>query len=138
MVYVYLNKNYIRLIEFDTLTCRNIISPITPGCSILIPKQLIYNAKYSNQLKLGLFPSQKYEEFIMENGAKMILGYIVGIELKNAIEVRAKNNIKNYNNQAENLSVLNKKEVIDNNKTSFTNSEEENLFNTEEEKIIWD
>ncbi|WP_342256787.1 hypothetical protein [Spiroplasma endosymbiont of Poecilobothrus nobilitatus] len=74
----------------------------------------------------------------MENGAKMILGYIVGIELKNAIEVRAKNNIKNYNNQAENLSVLNKKEVIDNNKTSFTNSEEENLFNTEEEKIIWD
>ncbi|WP_338966130.1 MULTISPECIES: hypothetical protein [unclassified Spiroplasma] len=74
----------------------------------------------------------------MENGAKRILGYIVGIELKNAIEVRAKNNIKSYNNQAENLSVLNKKEVIDNNKTSFTNSEEENLFDTEEGKIIWD
>lgn len=136
MVYVYLNKNYIRSIEFDTLTCRNIISPITPGGSILIPKQLIYNAKYSNQLKFVLFLSQKYEEFIIENGAKRILGYIVGIELKNAIEVRAKNNIKNYNNQAENLSVLNKKEVIDNYNTSFTNSEEENLFDTEEGKII--
>lgn len=129
-----MNKNYIRDVKFDTFNCRNCVSPKNYGANWLQPKKLIWPGKFPNQVRLGIYPNQLYEEFIFKNNKKIITCHILGSELKELIEKQARGNQSAYLRQTNDLEQ-------ETNKTDLkeeTNKNTEESINFDGDDILWD
>ncbi|WHQ37175.1 hypothetical protein [Spiroplasma sp. SV19] len=132
-----MNHNYVRDWKYDTFNCKNCISPKTYGSSWLQPKKLIWPGKFPNQVRLGIYPNQLYEEFTFKNNKKIITSHILGSELIKLIEKQARGNQSVYLRQTNDLEKESQLSYSEDNNKSAINTDF-NISFSDEDGTKWD